>query len=194
VWAERWGEGAGFGKWRLHVAALRWTDGVPSLVNLKTRKTDGFVEPYGWDTKGRVLFAADTLAGVSWDNLAIMALPSSLAGEPQWISPREPAPATPWANYNEFAFQIPGTERLVIARSVGAFYFSLEYWTVGLDGSDPQQLSSFSVPFSRWYHGFPSMAGGVAFDPADPMRMAAGFCLNYEGSAFKASMVTMGES
>jgi hypothetical protein len=192
VWTEQWQWGLPFGAWRMHVADLAWSStGVPSLANKKTFKSTGFLEAYGFTADGsRVLFAADALAGTSWDNLQVMSLPADLTGTAVRLSPRDASDTGSFSNFNEFAFAMPGTDRIIFGRSVGAWYQSLEYWTMRADGSDPQQLTTVSSPFSPHYHGYPSLAGGLAFDPANPKRFVAGFGTSYEGD-FKSSLITL---
>lgn len=199
VWAELWkpkrsggASTSGFGSWRLHVGALTWDGGTPTLTETARRVTDGLVEPYGFTPGGRILFAADALAGTDATNLQIMTLPVSLAGTPKRFSPKAPAPSAAWANYNEFAFVMPGDQRVIFARSVGAFYFSLEYWTAKLDGSDARQLTTFSIPGSKTYDGFlpASLCGPVAFDPRNPKRFVCGIETTYTGD-YKSKIVTL---
>jgi hypothetical protein len=192
VWSEQWKYGLPWGDWQMHVADLVWTDGVPSLSITATLRTRGLLEPYGFTRDGRhVLFAADALAGATWNNLQIMSLPADLKGTARRLSPRDAPDDGNFSNYNEFAYVMPSRDRLIYARSVGASYFSLEYWTAKLDGSDARQLTSFSVAGSRWYDGIPSIAGGIAFNPADPDQFVAALETNYEGD-YKSVVVTLG--
>lgn len=191
VWSEQWKFGLPWGDWQMHVADLVWTNGVPSLSITATLRTRGLLEAYGFTPDGnRVLLAADKLAGATWNNLQIMSLPVSLKGAATRLSPRDAPDDGNFSNYNEFAYVMPARDRLIFARSVGASYFSLEYWTTKLDGSDARQLTSFSVPTSRWYDGVPSIAGGLAFNPANPDQFVAGLETNYEGD-YKAVLVTV---
>lgn len=197
VWAELWKPSgsvgpSGFGSWTLRVGDLTWAAGVPALTVTAERKTDGLVEPYGFTPDGRVLFAADALAGTDSKNLQIVTLPAGLNGDPAQVSPKTPAATSDWANYNEFAYVMPGDRRVIYARSVGAFYFSLEYWTARLDGSDARQLTRFSVPGSPMYDGFlpASLAGAVAFDPKNPKRFVCGIGTSYTGD-YKSKIVTL---
>ena len=172
VWSEQWQWGMPFGGWRLYVADLTWSKGVPSLANRKSFQSNGLLEAYGFTSDGsQVLFAADALAGSPWHNLQIMTLPASLTGTPTRLSPRDAADSAWFSNYNEFAFPIPGSNRLIFARSVGAYWMSLEYWTMNADGSDARQLTSLSQPASNQYQGYPSLAGGLAFNPANPWQI-----------------------
>ena len=140
VWSEQWKFGLPWGDWQMHVADLVWTDGVPSLSITATLRTSGLLEPYGFTPDGeRVLFAADALADATWNNLQIMSLPVDLKGTATRLSPRDAADDGNFTNHNEFAYVIPARDRLIYARSVGAYYFSLEYWTTKLDGSDARQ-------------------------------------------------------
>jgi hypothetical protein len=120
-----------------------------------------------------------------------MSLPVDLKGTATRLSPRDAADDGNFTNHNEFAYVMPARDRLIYARSVGAYYFSLEYWTTRLDGSDARQLTSFSVPGSPWYDGVPSIAGSLAFNPANPNQFVAGVETNYEGD-FKSFLITIG--
>jgi hypothetical protein len=191
VWSEQWKFGVPWGDWQMHVADIVWTDGVPSLSITATLKTSGLLEAYGFTHDGeRVLFAADALAHATWNNLQIMSLPVNLKGTATRLSPKDAAENGNFSNYNEFAYVMPARDRLIYARSVGASAFSLEYWTTKLDGSDPRQLTSFSDPTSPWYDGIPSIAGGLAFNPADPNQFVAGLETNYEGD-YKSVLITL---
>ena len=109
VWSEQWRWGMPYGGWRIIVADITWTNGVPSLTNKKTFQSTGFLEPYGFTTDGsRVLFAADVLAGTSSTNLQIMSLRADLTGTPVRLSPSDVTGTGDWSNYNEFAFADPG--------------------------------------------------------------------------------------
>lgn len=175
VWAEQWKWGVPFGGWRLHVAQLTWTNGVPSLTNEVTFQSTGLLEPYGFSPDGtKVVFAADALAGSSWDDLQIMTISSDLTGTATRVSPQDASDTGWFSNYNEFAFPLPGTSRIIFGRSVGAFLNSLEYWTMNWDGSDPQQLTWLSIPWSVQYQGYPSVVSGVAFNSANPKQFIVG--------------------
>jgi hypothetical protein len=191
VWTEQWRWGLPFGAWRMHVADLVWTNGAPSLANKKTLQSSGLLEAYGFTHDGsRVLFAADALAGTAWNNLQIMTLPANLTGTAVRLSPSDAPDTGNYSNFNEFAFPMPGTDRIIFARSVGAWYSSLEYWTMNADGSDPRQLTWLSLPFSPHYHGHPSLAGGLAFNPDNPKQFVAGFGTNLAGD-YKSAMITL---
>jgi len=191
VWSDQWKVGVPFGAWRLHVATLRWSHGVPSLVDVKTLQSSGLLEAYGFTRDGsHVLFAADALAGAKWDDLQIMRIAASLKGRAVRLSPHDASDRGTFSNYNEFAFQMPDSSRIIFARSVGAYYESLEYWTMNADGSDPRQLTRLSWPGSRQYHGHPSLAGSLAFDPANPKRFVAAIETDYRGD-YKSLMITL---
>jgi GrpB-like predicted nucleotidyltransferase (UPF0157 family) len=59
-----------------------------------------------------------------------------------------------------------------------------------IDGSDPQQLTWLSMPWSGQYHGYPSLAVGLAFDPTNPKRFVAGIETDYNGD-YKSLMITL---
>jgi hypothetical protein len=192
VWSEQWKWGLPFGGWRLHVAKLSWSHGVPSLTQEQTLQSAGFVEPYGFTADGsHILVAADALAGTPWNDLQVMSVPASLRGAPRRLSPRDAGDRGSFTNYNEFAYVMPGSGRIIFARSVGAWYSSLEYWTMNANGSDARQLTWLSRPTSSQYHGHPSLAGGLAFDPADPRRFVAGIETDLSGD-YKSLMITLG--
>jgi len=187
VWSEQWKFGLPFGGWRLHVARLLWSHGVPSLTDVKTLQSSGLIEPYGFTPDGsRVLFAADALAGAKWDDLQIMTIAASLTGRPARLSPRDRSDRGTFTNYNEFAYTMPGSGRIIFARSVGASYRSLEYWTMDSDGSDPEQLTRLSWSSSK----HPSLLTSLAFDPADPKRFVAAVEIDLTGD-YQSVLITL---
>lgn len=191
IWSEQWQWGTPFGGWQLHVAQIRWSGGVPSLINEKTLRSTGLLEPYGFTPDdSHVLFAADALAGTSWDDLQIMTMSADLTGTATRLSPQDVSDSGWFSNYNEFAFSMPGSGRIIFARSVGAYYESLEYWTMNPDGSDPRQLTWLSVPWSSQYLGHPSLASALAFDPANPKRFVASIETDYHDD-YQALMITL---
>src|ERR1700733_1410987 len=191
VWSEQWQWGAPFGGWEMHVAQITWSGGVPALTNETTLQSTGLLEPYGFTPDGsHVLFAADALAGPSWDDLQIMTMPADLTGNATRLSPEDASDSGWFSNYNEFAFPMPDSERIIFARSVGAYYESLEYWTMNSDGSDPRQLTWLSMPWSNQYIGHPSLASALAFDPTDPKRFVASIETDYHGD-YQSIMITL---
>jgi hypothetical protein len=191
IWSEQWQWGAPFGGWQLHVAQITWSGGVPSLTNEKTLRSTGLLEPYGFTPDGsHVLFAADALAGTSWDDLQIMTMSAELTGPATRLSPEDASDSGWFTNYNEFAFSMPDSERIIFARSVGAYYESLEYWTMNSDGSDPRQLTWLSVPWSDQYLGHPSLASALAFDPTNPKRFVASIETDYHDD-YESLMITL---
>ena len=191
VWSEQWKFGLPWGDWQMHVADLVWKDGVPSLSITATLRTSGLLEAYGFTPDGgHVLFAADALAGATWNNLQIMSLPADLNGTATRLSPRDARRRRELLEPQRVRVRDAGRDRLIFARSVGAFYFSLEYWTTKLDGSDARQLTSFSDPTSPWYDGFPSIAGALAFNPANPDQFVAGIETSYRGD-YKSVLITL---
>lgn len=191
TWSEQWQWGTPFGGWQLHVAQITWSGGVPSLTDEKTLRSTGLLEPYGFTPDGsHVLFAADALAGAPWDDLQIMTVPADLSGTATRLSPHDASDSAWFSNYNEFAFSMPGSGRIIFARSVGAYFESLEYWTMNSDGSDPRQLTWLSVPWSSQYLGHPSLASAVAFDPTNPKRFVAGIGTDYHDN-YQSLMITL---
>jgi hypothetical protein len=189
VWSEQWSlfSSSIFGAWRIHVGTLAWTNGVPSLTNIKTLQSSGFMEPYGFSGDGsKVLLAADSLANSNWSNLQIMQVASDLSGTPTRLSPQDGPCTCMWGNYNEFPYAMPAGGRIIVARSVGAWYGSLEYWTMNADGSDAKQLTHLSGPGQATGQ----IAVSMAFDSASPNRFVAGVQQGYGGS-FNAVIVTL---
>jgi hypothetical protein len=190
VWGEQWSlfGSSAFGSWRLHVGTLTWTNGIPSLTNIRAFQSPGFLEPYGFTADGgKVLFAADALAGTDSSNLQLMAIASDLTGPATRLSPQDSqCTKCMFGNYNEFAFAMPGSGRIVFARSMGAYWGSLEYWTMNADGSDPKQLTHLSGPSQPTGQ----IAGSLAFDPTNPNRFVASVQQGY-GGGYNAVIVTL---
>ncbi len=191
IWSEQWQWGVPFGGWRMHVAQITWSGGVPSLTDEQTLQSTGLLEPYGFTPDGsHVLFAADALAGTPWDDLQIMTMPADLSGTATRLSPEDEPDTGLFSNYNEFAFTMPGSGQIIFARSVGAYYESMEYWTMNANGSDPRQLTWLSAPWSSQYQGYPSLATTLAFDPSNPNVFVAAIETDYHGD-YKSLMITL---
>lgn len=199
VWSERYNTNPFYvfgGSWRLLVADIVWSSaGAPTLANMVVRNMNGLVEPYGATPDGkRILLCADGLFGVQPDAMVVGSLPVSLAGNASRLSPALPKPDF-WGynNYNEFAYPIAGTDRMIFGRTTGGTNHSLEYWTARwVDGSDPQQLTWFENPAWPFFHGgAPSLAGGLAFDPDNANRLIAGFAMDY-ADTWIAELIEMG--
>jgi hypothetical protein len=189
VWSEQWSlfSSSIFGAWRLHVGTLSWANGTPSLTNVKTLQSSGFMEPYGFTADGsKVLFTADALAGSDWSNLQIMQESSDLSGTPTKLTPQDALFSGMWANYNEFPAVMPGTGRIIFARSVGAWYGSLDYWTINPDGTDAKQLTHIGGPGQSTGQ----LAVSYAFDSTNPKHFIAGVQQGY-GGPFNAVLVTL---
>ena len=191
IWSEQWQWGVPFGGWQLHVAELTWSNGVPALTSEKTLRSPGLLEPYGFTPDGtHVLFAADVMAGTPWDDLQIMTMAADLTGTATRISPHDGSDTGWFSNYNEFAFPMPASGRIIFARSAGAYFESLEYWTMNADGSEPHQLTWLSVPWSSQYLGHASLASTVSFDPTNPKRFVASIGTDYHDH-YQSVLITL---
>lgn len=178
------------GKWRLHTATVKWANGNPFLADIKTATVQtGFMEPYGFSAdNSRVLFAGDQIVSQSFGMLSICEMPSTLVGTATRLSP--PDPTAYWENYNEFAWRIPQSDRIIFSRNVYTNP-SLEYWTMKSDGSDAQRLTYFSDPGSLdRIVSDKVICGGLAFDPTNPHRFVCGIALDYT-DGFTSRMVTL---
>lgn len=201
VWAEM-REGADLshplGQWRMKLATVDWSTGAPRLRDVRTfdPQPGRFYEPYGFSPDGdRILFASDlhvrgsTLAP-SATNAQIWTVSSSL--EPatvQRVSPGTTGGA--FSNYNEFAAWVPGTDRILIARTHDAGAHGMDYWTVGPDGSKPERVTFLNERGTAQYRGY-TVAGGFAFDPRDRRRFVAGLSHDLMGRKLEAVFVTIG--
>lgn len=162
----------GLGEWRMHVADLSIGASSASLVNIRTVNTKGLMEAYGFSSDGsHILFAGDKIVGKELDALTICEIPSILSGDIKQISPKTPVGY--WANYNEFAYYIPGTndEIVLFARTVATN--GLDYWITNRDGSNVERITFFGSS-----DGAKSIAGGLAFNPEDNAEFVAGFALD----------------
>jgi len=138
------------------------------------------MEPYTFSTDGsKVLFACDALVGRSFDATTICEMNSDLTGTPTKISPATPTGF--WANYNEFAYYMPNSNKIIFARTTGAVN-GLDYWTIDRTGQNAQQLTHQSDSTHK------AICGGLAFDPQNPKRFCFGYAIdNTDG--YKSAMI-----
>jgi hypothetical protein len=179
VWAEMYGGVQLFtpkqqlGVWRLKLADVAWTDGVPRLEHVRTYEPEpgNFYEPYGFSPDGRqILFASSAgMQGVS--DSQIYRVSTDLTGLTRLSDQNEPG----WANYNEFAFYLPDGAHIVYARTKESTSGGLDYWVMGADGSNPYRLTFLNEPNHPQARGY-SNVGGWAFDPRDPDHFLFGSC------------------
>jgi hypothetical protein len=200
VWSQMYHAGNlthPLGEWAIKLARLTWSAGVPKLVDVRTYDPEPgrFFEPYQFSPDDRrLLFASDI--GVPSDILSPSAFNSRIwtinaahLDDLVRVSPPEPLHGM-FSDYNEFAFYIPGTNRILIGRTYGAAAHGLDYWTVADDGSDPLRVTFLNQPGNPQYLGY-SQVGGVAFDPSDPRRFIASVQHRLLGNDEQAVFVTL---
>jgi hypothetical protein len=184
------------GQWALKIAHLVWRDGAPSLASIRTYEpqTGRFFEPYGFSPDDRrIIFASDIdvhggLLETAF-NSQIWTIDASSLGDLRRISPGDPT-IVPFSNYNEFAFYVPNSDRVVFGRTYRSKAGGMDYWTANSDGGGYQRLTSMDQPGNRQYMGYAD-AGGIAFDPRNPRRFIAGVSRGLFNERLQAIFVTI---
>jgi hypothetical protein len=201
VWSQLYAPadlGHPLGQWALKTARLAWSGGVPRLVAVRTYdpQPGRFFEPYGFSAGDRrILFASDETVpsgflAPSAANTQIWTIDAARLNDLRRVDP--PARIDgPFSDYNEFAYYLPHSDRVLFARTVGATARGMDYWTVGPDAGDPRRLTFMNEPGDAQYEGY-TVAGGVAFDPRDPRRFVAGVSHDPLGNSVQAVFVTIG--
>ncbi len=191
VWASLYAPAIlNLGYWQLKVANIVWTNGVPSLADVRTiePQTGRFYEPYGFtpDDSG-IVFASDANMP-TWMDSQIDTIATDGSGLTR-LSPAD-APTGVFTNYNEFAFYTPDNAWIVYGRTHDATSGGLDYWIMRPDGTSSQRLTFLNSPWSTESMGY-SVVGGLAFDPRDPNRFLAGVATDPQAGNLNAVMVTL---
>jgi hypothetical protein len=183
VWAqmhERADLSHPLGQWALKTARLEWLGGRPALVNIRTYDPQAgrFFEPYGFSPDDqRIIFASDIYVPSGFlsptaFNAQIWTIDAARLDGLQRVTPPFHLHGM-FSDYNEFAYYIPDTNRILVARTIDSTAHGMDYWTMNSDGSDPRRLTFMNQPGTPQYLGY-SQALEVAFDPRDPRRFVAG--------------------
>jgi hypothetical protein len=180
------------GQWRLKIGRISWSKGTPTLVDVRTYEpeTGKFYEPYGFSADNkRIIFASDVRMPAFWDS-QIWTISTNLT-DLKRISPADAATGF-FRNYNEFAYYMPGRDRIIFARTRNATKRGMDYWSIRTDGSDMKRLTTMNEPNSDQSKGY-AIAGGLAFDPQNPDRFIAGVAKDLLAHNLSAFMITLKE-
>ena len=201
VWSQMYA-GVSFsdplGQWALKLARIVWHDGVPRLAGIRTYDPvpGHFYEPYEFSPDDRrILFASDIdvpsgfLSPTAF-NSRIWTLDATHLDDLERISPPETLHGM-FTDYNEFAEYIPGTDRILFARTFNAGARGMDYWTVNDDGTDPRRLTYMNQRGNPQYVGY-AQAGFVVFDPHDPRRFVASISHDLFTTTSQTVFVTIG--
>ncbi len=201
VWAQMYAPadlGHPLGQWALKTARVQWTGGTPRLGPIRTYdpQPGRFFEPYGFSPDDqRILFASDVTVpsrflSPSAFNAQIWTIDAANLDDLTRVSPPR-AIAGPFSDYNEFAYYVPGTDKVVFATTVDAAAHGMDYWTANADGADARRLTFMNQPGTKQYRGY-SVGGGLAFDPRDRHRFVAGVSHDPLATHVQAVFVTIG--
>lgn len=180
----------GLGHWRLKVADIAWSGGVPRLANIRTLEpeADRFYEPYGFTPDNQhVVFASD-LGMPNWWDSQIFSIRIDGA-ELKRLSPADAAPGF-FSNYNEFAFFTPNDDRIIYGRTRLAARGGMDYWTMAPDGTNHRRLTFFNEWSGSMARGY-TVVGGLAFDPNNPNRFIAGISPDMDATRLNAITVDL---
>ncbi|HUO73616.1 MAG TPA: hypothetical protein VMU39_22795 [Solirubrobacteraceae bacterium] len=185
------------GQWTMKVARVRWSNGAPYLDAARTydRQPGRFFEPYAFSPDNRrILFASDVTVSSGFlspsaFNAQIWTIDAARVDDLRRVSPPDHLHG-PFSDYNEFAYYIPETNRILFARTMNSSAHGMDYWTVNSDGSDPRRLTFMNQPHTEQFSGY-SVGGGIAFDPTDPRRFVAGVSHDLGTKHVQAVFVTI---
>jgi hypothetical protein len=193
VWAELSSPAIlNLGYWRLKVADIVWTAGVPTLSNIQTIEPapDHFYEPYGFSPDDSHIIVASDIGMPNWWDSQIYSIAIDGTGLMR-LSPAD-APTGFFTNYNEFAFYRPGDNAIIYGRTRGAASGGMDYWLMNPDGTGSQRLTYFNEPWDSEYLGY-TVVGGLAFDPHNPNRFVADVASDMNATNLNAVMVTLSD-
>ena len=177
------------GVWKMQVANIVWSGGVPSLANVRTlNPTPGsFYEPYGFTPDDQhVLFATSNAGSWLYDTIDTIGLDGS--GQTQ-LSPSAPSGV---GNYSEFAFYTPNNDAIIWGRSYQT-PTGMDYWIMDPNGANPQRLTYFNQSWSTEYLGYTEV-GALAFNPLNPNQFVAAASADVNTQHVNADMITLNSS
>jgi hypothetical protein len=191
VWASMYAPAvANLGFWTLKVANIVWTNGVPSLGDIRTIEpaTDTFFEPYGFTPNDQGIIFASNAQEPSIIDDQIDSININGTGLTQLTAPN---PSTV-INYNEFAWYTPSNQ-IIYGSTRDATSGGMDYWTMNSDGTNPQRLTYFNEPWDTESLGY-SVAEGLAFNPNNPNQFIASVSTDISSEHVNAVMVTLDPS
>jgi hypothetical protein len=178
------------GVWSLELANIVWSNGTPSLANVRTYDPEpgNFYEPYGFSPDGtQILFASSIGVGGFFES-QLYRVSSTFAGLQRLTENVVGGPG--WSNYNEFAFYLADGQHIVYGRSREASSGGLDYWVMQADGTHAERLTYLNEPWHAQSHGY-SVVGGWAVDPSNPDHVLFSFCSAITCSGGTAMSMTL---
>ena len=130
VWASMTAPSVGnLGYWELNVANITWTNGAPSLTDVRVIRpaTNLFMEPYGFTPDDQHIIFASDYGQASWMDSQIDTIDVDGTGFTRLSNDGGTDGA--FTNYHEFAYYMPGDNRIMYGSTVGA---PTAPWTSGL--------------------------------------------------------------
>jgi hypothetical protein len=178
-----------FGYWTLKLGDIAWSNGTPSLTNIRTFEPEAgrFYEPYGFAPDNQsFLFTSDMqTAGPAYSKIW------SVSTDFTRLKKLGPDDATGFfADYDEFAYYLPRGDRILYARTYQATNGGMDYWTMAPDGSDQRRVTFVNEPWNLENMGY-AVLGGLGFDPTNPDRFVVGVCSALDCSQINAVMVDL---
>ena len=195
VWASMTSPAvANLGYWELNVANIVWTNGVPSLSDVRVIRpaTNIFMEPYGFTPDDQHIIFASDYGQASWLDSQIDTIDVDGTGFTQLS--HDGGTDGFFTNYHEFAYYLPGENRIMYGSTVGSSDRALDFWTMAPDGSSPQRLTYFNFPWSSQAMAGYTSVGGVAFDPNNPNHFIASLATDPNAQGINAESVTLNPS
>lgn len=175
------------GFWRLEVASIAWTNGVPSLTGVRTISpaANAFYEPYAFSPDDTHILFASNAGTPAWYDTQIDTIATDGSGLTELTHTASESPL----RYNEFGFYTP-TGQIIYGSTVDATSGGLDYWMMDPNGSAPQRLTYFNSPWNTEYLGY-SVVGGLTYNPANPNQFLAAVETDKTAEHFAAYMVNL---
>ncbi len=191
VWASMYAPAVfNLGFWQLKVADIVWTNGVPSLADIRTIEPSPgqFYEPYGFSPDDSHIIFASSVNMPSWTDNEIDTININGTGLTQLSPPN--APGQILGDYDEFAFYTPDGNWIVYGSTHDTLSGGMDYWIMHPDGSDAQRLTYFNAPWNTESMGY-TVVGGLAFNPDNPDQFIADVANNSNADPINAEEITL---
>jgi hypothetical protein len=189
VWASMYSPAlADLGYWTLKVANIVWSDGVPSLADIRTIEpaADTFYEPYGFTPNDQGIIFASNDQEPSLIDDQIDTISTNGTGLTHLTEPNQGTVV----NYNEFAWYTPNENSIIYGSTLDATSGGMDFWTMNPNGTDRQRLTYFNEPWDTESLGY-SIVESLAFNPKNSDQFIAAVSSDVDSTDVNAYSVSL---